>query len=379
MKRRSFLKTVAVSAGVVGQGVCTAQPPAVEAKPAGKVHGMPRRVLGRTGRRVSIVGYPGFALRREKEDTQEACTASIAGALEKGINYYDVAPAYAKTLCEKRMGQAFAEIDGFRRAEIFLACKTKMRTAEGAREELERSLKLLRTDYFDLYQLHCLEYPDKDVDRAFASDGAMKTILEARKEGKIRHIGFSAHTTSAALAALHKFPFDTVMFPINFVEMMKIGYGKKVLELAHQQGAAVLAIKPMSAGAWPPEIKRKERHRAWWYRTLEDQDEINLAMRWTLCQKSVVAGIPPAWLELAARGFAAGGNFRPIDDADVERLRTMAAQQNLQGTRPSQFKGLIRAGQVVEQAFAVVVQNRDPGFPGESHAKYIFTRRGCGI
>ena len=154
----------------------------------------------------------------------------------------------------------------------------------------------------------------------------METVLKAQEQGKIRHIGFSAHTTRAALAAMDKFRFDTIMFPINFVEYFLFGFGKKVLDLAEQQGAGVLAIKPMSAGDWPADMPWEKRPRKWWYRTFEEQEDINLALRFTLSQKGVVAGIPPAWLDLAEKSWEAGKSFRPVNDADMAKLREMASK-----------------------------------------------------
>ena len=276
---------------------------------------MPRRVLGRTGERVSIIGYPGFALSHG--DQQEG-TDSLHRAFDRGVNYFDVAPAYGNGDAEIKMGVGLQGID---RSKMFLACKTKMRDKNGAREELERSLKRLKTDHFDLYQMHCLIKPE-EVDQVFAASGAMETFLKAREEGKVRFLGFSAHTTKAALAAMQRFQFDTVMFPINFIEYFTFAFGKPVLELAERQGVAVLAIKPMSGGDWMGEAKtdREKRHRDWWYSTLEDKRDIDLALRFTLAQKAVVAGIPPAWLDLADRAFEAGQNYRPITEVETEKL-----------------------------------------------------------
>jgi hypothetical protein len=118
------------------------------------------------------------------------------------------------------------------------------------------------------------------------------------------------------------------MFPINYVELFTLGIGKQVIELADQQGAAVLAIKPISAGSWPKEVGWNDRPRKWWYRTLEDQEEINLAFRFTLSQKAVVAGIPPAWLDLTERAIEAGKQLRPITAEETDKLRTMAADRS---------------------------------------------------
>ncbi len=319
MKRRSFLKTVAVGgAGVLGQRADGREPQAVVEEQEVQVAGMPRRILGRTGKRVSIVGYPGFALRT---GDQAAGTASLHKAFDNGVNYFDVAPAYADGDCEIKMGEGLQGID---RDSIFLACKTKARDKKGAQEELDRSLIRLKTDHFDLYQLHCLVKPE-EVEEAFGPNGAMETIFKAQEAGKIRFIGFSAHTTKGALAALNRFDFDTVMFPINFVEMFIFGFGKQVLDLAADKGAAVLAIKPMSAGDWPKDLPREERGRNWWYRTFEEQADINLAMRWALSQRAVVAGIPPAFLDLAELAFEAGRKYRPATECDTEALRKLAA------------------------------------------------------
>ncbi len=313
MERRSFLKAVGGVTGSLALGV----QPALSADKSSveKVAGLPRRVLGRTGEKVSIVGFPGLALTHYE---QSRCNEGIIDAFEKGVNYYDVAPAYGRDGdCEKKMGIGLQYLD---RDKIFLACKTKMRDKDGALMELERSLKRLKTDRFDLYQLHHIRSPE-EVKRALGPGGAMETILKAKEQGKIRYIGFSAHTTKGALEAMNGFKFDTVMFPINFVEMFKRGFGKAVLDLASEQGAAVLAIKTMSKGPWPQGV---ERTRRWWYRSTETQDETNAAIRYTLSQKQVVAGIPPSFLDLLDLAIEAGKTYQPITDAEIKKLKETA-------------------------------------------------------
>ena len=317
MERRSFLKVVG---GVTG-GLALGVQPALSADKSSskeqveKVAGLPRRVLGRTGEKLSIVGFPGLALRHYEQDR---CNEGIRDAFERGVNYYDVAPAYGKDGdCEKKMGIGLQSID---RSKIFLACKTKMRDKDGALKELERSLVRLKTDHFDLYQLHHIRTPE-EVKQALGPGGAMETILKAKEQGKIRYIGFSAHTTKGALEAMNGFRFDTVMFPINFVEMFKIGFGKAVLDLAHEQGAGVLAIKTLSKGPWP---QGAERTRKWWYRSTETQAETNSALRFTLSQKQVAAGIPPSFLDLLDMAIEAGRTYKPITDAETQKLQATA-------------------------------------------------------
>jgi aryl-alcohol dehydrogenase-like predicted oxidoreductase len=279
---------------------------------------MPKRVLGRTGLKVSIVGYPGLALK--PPETAEQCRASVHGAFERGLNYYDVAPAYAEGECEQRLGVALQGLD---RSRYYLACKTKKRDKNGCLEEFERSLKRLKTDHFDVYQLHHLVRPE-EVKQALGPGGAMETILKAKEQGKVRFIGFSAHTTKAAVEAMQGFPFDTVMFPINYVEYFTRGFGKEVLELAKEKGAAVLAIKAMNAGA--PKKGETLAHK-WWYRSLENQDDINMAWRFTLSLPGVVMGFSPAWVDLAEKAVSAAHAYRPVTESDTHKLQEMAAGQ----------------------------------------------------
>jgi predicted aldo/keto reductase-like oxidoreductase len=317
MKRRAFLKGVGgIATGLTVHSIVGCEQ-SLSKQQDDKVAGLPRRTLGRTGEKVSIVGFPGLALSHYDQDR---CNAGLLDAFERGVNYYDVAPAYGKDGdCEKKMGIGL-EAAAIDRSRIFLACKTKMRDKEGARFELERSLKRLKTDYFDLYQMHHLRTPE-EVKQALGPGGAIETFVEAKKEGKVRHLGFSAHTTKGALEAMNGFRFDTVMFPINFVEFFKMGFGKPVLELANKQGAAVLAIKPLSKGPWPEGV---ERTRKWWYRATETQDEVDLAMRFTLSQKPVVAGIPPSFLDLLDKAIEAGRTYRPIKEAETLTLQETA-------------------------------------------------------
>jgi predicted aldo/keto reductase-like oxidoreductase len=316
MKRRTFLK----SAGGIAAGL-TMQSLSVSAQSLSKqkdvVAGLPRRILGRTGEKISVVGFPGLALRHYD---QERCNEGLLNAFKRGLNYYDVAPAYGKDgECEIKMGIGLKAVN-IERDKIFLACKTKMRDKEGARFELERSLKRLKTDHFDLYQMHCLRTPD-EVKKALGPGGAIETFLKAKEEGKVRYLGFSAHTTRGALDVMNGFHFDTAMFPINFVEFFKIGFGKAVIELAHKQGVGILAIKAMSKGPWPEGTKRT---RQWWYRATESQYETDLAMRFVLSQKNVVAGIPPSFLDLLDRAIEAGRSYRPIKEDETMKLQEMA-------------------------------------------------------
>jgi len=283
-------------------------------EPIERVSGMPRRVLGRTGVKLSVVGFPGLALTK---CDQEKGTASLHDAFERGINYFDVAPNYGNGDAEIKMGVGMR---GIERSKYFLACKTHKRDKAGAQMELDRSLERLKTDHFDLYQLHHLVKP-AEVDQVFGDEGAMEVILKAKEQGKIKYIGFSAHTTKGALKAMNQFKFDTVMFPINFVEFYNKNFGKEILELANEQGAGVISIKPLSWGLYP---KDKPKERDWWYSSVEEQHQIELAMRFALSQKGVVAAIPTSFIELLDKTIEAAKVYKPLDTAAAEQLKHMA-------------------------------------------------------
>ena len=317
MKRRSFLKVVGAASGAYAvniQPILAAQgaPPAAEKKADAE---FPKRVLGRTGAKISVVGFPGLCLIQYD---QKRGTEGIHSAFDRGINYFDIAPAYGNGECETRMGIG---LQGIPRDKIFLSCKTKMRDKDGARKELENSLTKLKTDHFDLYQMHHLVKPE-EVQKAMGPGGAMETFLKAREEGKVKYFGFSAHTTKGALEALKLFPqFDTVMFPFNFVEYFLNDSVKTVMETAAAQGASLIAIKPMSRGTWP---KGVDPTRRWWYRSVEDDLEVRMAWRFTLSQKGMVTGIPPSYLDLLDKAMNAVRDFRPITEPEMEELKRIA-------------------------------------------------------
>ncbi|MCU0915227.1 MAG: aldo/keto reductase [Planctomycetes bacterium] len=309
MERREFLKVAGTAAG----SYALASETLLAAQAGSGVAGLPRRVLGRTGAKISIVCFPGLALNQL---SQEESTAGVHKAFEQGINHFDVAPAYGNA--EIKMGPALEGID---RSKIFLSCKTKMRDKDGARQELERSLTRLQTDYFDLYQMHHIRTPE-EVQKALGPGGAIETFLKAKAEGKIRHIGFSAHTTKGALEMMKGFAFDSVMFPISYCDYFEWGFGKAVLEMAKEKGAAVLAMKAIYAGAWP---KGAERTRKWWYRPLEKDEEILMALRFALSQPGVVTTVPVSYLDLVDKCIAAARDYQPITEAELARLRALAA------------------------------------------------------
>ena len=306
MKRRTFL------AGVGGTFGAIAGAKDIVVTASGLIA---RRPLGKTGRTLPVVGYPCLAL---KNGDQKTATEQLRRALDIGVDYFDVAPAYGKDgECEIKTGEG---LKGVPRDKYFLACKTKMDDAKEGRMELERSLKRLKTDHFDLYQLHCLEKED-EVKQALGPGGVLEMILKAKEEGKVRHIGFSAHTTEAALAAMNGFDFDSCMFPLNFVEWFKTGFGREVADVALAKGVSLISIKPVSRGRWPEGVKKTYQ---WWYRPLEEENEYQLAMDWVLTLPGMVSTLPTSYFDVFDKTVAAARKYRPIKPDGLDSLKTLA-------------------------------------------------------
>jgi aryl-alcohol dehydrogenase-like predicted oxidoreductase len=322
MKRSDFLKlALAAGAGLrPAVGLATA-----EKKVRTTPGPLPRRPLGRTGEYLSIIGFGGNIIKGEE---QSGANRMIREAYEQGINYFDVAPEYGNA--EDLMGEP---LEPFRK-EIFLACKTARRDAASAQQELETSLKKLRTDYFDLYQLHHI-MSKEDIDTAFGPGGAMETLARAKEKGLVRFLGFSAHTVEAAFAAMERFDFDTIMFPINYISAFKGNFGPQVIEKAREKGMGILAIKP---GARCPRQRGEERtYRKCWYRPFKTMEEVSASYSYTL-SFPVTSALAPQEEALHKMAVEAGKTFIPLSDSDREALKAAATQESTLFSYP-EWKG----------------------------------------
>ena len=276
---------------------------------------VPKRPYKDGGPALSVVGFGGIIVMNAEQD---AANRIVSWAVERSINYFDVAPSYGDS--ELKLGPALEPY----RKDVFLACKTGERTRDKAEEEFNGSLKRLRTDYFDLYQLHGLIDVEKDVDRAFAKGGVMELFLEAKKAGKIRYLGFSAHTQEAALAALDRFDFDSVLFPVNFATSMNHGLEGKVLAKAAERGAARLALKALAKQRWPKDHPEKERFPKCWYEPLYELEWAELALRWTLSQP-ITAAVSPGDEGLFRLAVDTAARFKPVTPDETASLKKYAA------------------------------------------------------
>ncbi|MCS7264389.1 MAG: aldo/keto reductase [Armatimonadetes bacterium] len=271
---------------------------------------IPRRKLGKTGIEVSAIAMGGIVVMNL---TQSEADRIVRWAYENGVNYFDVAPTYGNA--EERLGPALKGL----RDKVFLACKTEKRDRQGAAEAIRQSLKRLQTDHFDLYQLHAIRTKE-DVEQVFGLNGAMEAILEAKEQGLIRFLGFSAHSEEAALMALDRYQFDTVMLPVNFVSMLKNGFGQKVLEKVKAMGTAVIAIKAMAKTYWNGERKLEKC----WYEPITEREQALLTLRFTLSQQNVVVAVPPGDERLFQMAVELGKNYRPIEKDELSTLKEIA-------------------------------------------------------
>jgi len=245
-----------------------------------------KRRLGNTGEMLSVVGFGGIVVMNvTPEEASQYVTAAVE---ERGVNYFDVAPTYGNA--EERLGPALEPY----RDDVFLACKTGKRTAEEAEAELHQSLDRLRTDHFDLYQLHAVK-TDEDVETILGPSGALETFVKARDQGLVRYLGFSAHSEEAALALIDAFDFDTILFPINWVCWLKAGFGPRVIEAASAKDMGILALKTLAKRRW-----KEGEQRRWsktWYSPVDTFEEARDAFRFTF-SRPVTAGPSPGHFEL---------------------------------------------------------------------------------
>ena len=257
---------------------------------------MDKVTLGKTGLKISPVVFGGIINMHEK---QEDADRYVAYAAERGVNYFDVAPQYGDA--QERLGPALAPY----RSQVYLACKTLERTADGAKADLLESLRLLRTDYFDVYQLHSVNTRE-DWETIFGPGGVMETVEWAKKEGLIRNAGFSSHNEDISLECLAAYDFDSIMFPFNWVMGINIGWGSRISIAAKAKGCGLLAIKVLIQRHWREGEKRP--YPKSWCKPIYGNDALGVAAMKYAYQAGADALIPP-------------GNFEHfmfmLDNADI--------------------------------------------------------------
>ena len=233
--RRNFLKTALAAAGAM------AADRVVHAADSGAV---PTRALGRTGEKVSCIGLGGYHIGQSKL-TDEQSMQLIRQAVDRGITFLDNCWDYNDGASEVRMGKALA---GGYRNKVFLMTKIDGRTKQSCAQQIDESLRRLQTDHVDLMQFHEVIRLE-DPDRIFAEDGAMEAMLEARKAGKVRFIGFTGHKDPYVHlrmldhARQRNFHFDAVQMPLNVMDAHFRSFTREVLPVLNREGIAPLGMK----------------------------------------------------------------------------------------------------------------------------------------
>jgi predicted aldo/keto reductase-like oxidoreductase len=203
---------------------------------------LPLRDLGKTGIRATALGLGCFYLGNLRDDA--AAVAVVRRALDLGVNWFDTAPSYNRGVSEDRVGRALKGS----RDRVHVATKSTLRDGAGALRELEESLRRLRTDRVDLFQFHAVRTA-KDVEALFAEGGAHGALLRAKKEGKVLHLGFTGHFDPELMAAVcRERPLETVLMPLNCLDLHDRSFEKGTLPAAREKGLGVIAMKLFASG-----------------------------------------------------------------------------------------------------------------------------------
>jgi len=270
--------------------------------------------FGSTGHRSTRTLFGAAALSRVTQDVADGVLELLQ---RHGVNHIDTAASYGDA--ELRVAPWLA---GAGRDRFFVATKTGKRTYAEARDEIRLSLRRLGTGHVDLIQLHNL-VDQAEWETAFAPDGALRAAVEARDAGLVRFIGVTGHGLQAPVQhrrSLERFPFDSVLFPYNYVQLQDTTYTRDtfaLMALCEERGVAMQTIKAITLGPWHGE---RPATPTTWYEPLREERDIELAVRWVLSDPRVFlntvgdVGILPLVLDAASRG-----GERP-SDAEMDEL-----------------------------------------------------------
>lgn len=278
---------------------------------------METRRFGRTGHMSTIAIFGAAAFW---EISQADADKVMEQVIEAGVNHIDVAPSYGQA--EQRVGPWMPR----ERGRFFLGCKTMERTKQGAWDEMQRSLKLLQTETFDLYQCHAITTME-ELDAITMKGGALEAFVEARQRGLINYIGITGHGVNAPqiyLEALRRFDFDSVLFPLNFVQFAIPEFRKSADELiatCKAKDVGTMIIKTITKAPWG-----ERPHTAnTWYEPFDKLAEIQRAINFGLSYE--VTGLCTAGdTRILPLVLEACKNFTPMNEAQREEMIQSAKQ-----------------------------------------------------
>jgi predicted aldo/keto reductase-like oxidoreductase len=276
-----------------------------------------QRRLGRLGHQSSVLIYGAAALSEVDQDTADA---SVRVALEAGINHFDVAAGYGDA--ELRLGPWMGRI----RDRIFLATKTGLREREAAWAQINRSLERLQTGHLDLIQIHAVG-DTEELDLVTRSGGSLQAAVRARDEGLAGAVGITGHGHQAPathLEALRRFPFDTVLTPLNWVLAQDPAYLADYQALVAEvqaQDAGLMIIKSAARRNWPEPAGHAY---GTWYEPFDDQARIDAAVAWVLSHPEVTGIATPGDVRLLPPVIEAERRLAQVDLAEAEAVLARA-------------------------------------------------------
>lgn len=296
---------------------------------------MEYRILGKTGLRVSRIGFGGIPIQRiDAEGTR----ALMQALVEKGVNYIDTARGY--TVSEEYLGYGLEGI----RDKFVLATKSMSRDKESMARDIAISLANLRTDYIDLYQLHNPKLEELDV--IFSENGAIQALRQAKAEGKIGHIGITAHSAAVFEKALEYDEIETVMFPYNIVESQ----GEELIAQCREKNVGFICMKPLAGGA------------------IEDG---RLALRYILANDNVTVAIPGmAEVKELEQNLAAAEDTSPLTEEEKAAFEKVRAELGQNFCRRCNYCAPCAAGINIPSVFLFQGYLRRYGLAGWARERY---------
>ncbi|MGM0622303.1 MAG: aldo/keto reductase [Bacteroidota bacterium] len=309
--RRDFIRTL-MTGVLMGPAVLKTQ--------ASQSNEIPTRLLGNTGERISIIGFGGWDLGYIDE---KLAIRMMHEGIEKGITFIDNAWEYNHGESEEVVGKALKQ--GNLRDKIFLMTKVCARDYEGAKRHLEDGLRRMNTEMIDLVQLHSIQY-EGDRERVFdPKNGALKALIEGRKEGKLRYIGFTGHRDPQIHLDMLKmdFDWDAVQMPLNIMDAHFNSFQKRVLPVANKRNIGVLGMKSLTGG----------------FDRISSRINVNaeLCRRYSLSLpiSSLVCGMQN--LEEMRSDIAIARNFKSLTEEKINELLDMSEQAGKTG-EPELYK-----------------------------------------
>ncbi len=276
---------------------------------------IPYRILGRTNEKVSIIGLGGYHLGGKPSENESI--KIIRTAIDNGINFLDNSWDYHEGASEIRMGKALQ--DGYRQ-KVFLMTKIDGRDEKTATNQIDESLKRLRTETIDLLQFHEI-IRDSDPDWIFRSNGALNAVIKAKQSGKIRHVGFTGHKSPdfhlkmLETGIKNDFIFDTVQMPLNVMDAHYDSFEKRVLPALLKHKIGVLGMKPLGAGVILTS------------KTVTAEECLQYAL--SLPVSVVITGCDS--LDILEQALKVARNFRPLTEAQISSLLSKTAEAAADG------------------------------------------------